>query len=200
MARQRTGFVLGLEVAKGEAQVGELFGRGREQEVGLIAIRVRGAVQLGAGRAAEALDVVPRRHAIGIEVARGREQVLELHPLVAADAGHGGGAGEVAVGEVFDHRFLEKVLVVENVMRKAHLFGHAAGIVDVDPGAAGIGLGERRAVVVELEGHADHVVALILQHRRHDRRIDPARHRHHHARLGRAFGKAQRIQRCIGGS
>ena len=138
-------------MAEREAQVVELLLRGREEEVGLVARGVRGAVQLGLRLPGLALDVVARRHAIGVEIAGGLEQVLELHPFVAADAGHRRCAREVAVGELVDHRVLEDVLVVEHVMGKAHRLGDAAGVVDVEARAAGALLGERRAVVVELQ-------------------------------------------------
>jgi hypothetical protein len=106
---------------------------------------------------------VARGHAIGVEVLRRFQQVLELHPFVAADAGHRRGAGEVAVGEFVDHRLAEGVLVVEHVMGKAHLLGHAAGVVDVAARAAGALLGQRRAVIVELQGDAHHVIAFLGQ-------------------------------------
>ncbi len=189
--RQRPGLGLARQVAEREAQEVELFRRGGEQEIGLVAVRVARGVQFRAMRADLALDVVPGGHAVGLEVLRGLQQVLELHPLVAADAGHRRRPGEVAVGEFVDHRLAEGVLVVENVMRKAHLLGHPAGVVDVAPGAAGALLGQRRAVVVELERHAHHVVALVGQHRRDDRGIHPARHRHHDTGVPGRLRKAE---------
>ena len=44
-------------------------------------------------------------------------------------------------------------------MRDAERLGDAARVVDVLAGAAGAGAVRRRAVVVELQRHADHVVA-----------------------------------------
>ena len=45
----------------------------------------------------------------------------------------------------------------------------------------------RRAMIVKLQGHADDIVALLLEQRRHDRGVDPARHRNDDARLRRGF-------------
>ena len=40
---------------------------------------------------------------------------------------------------------------------------HVAGIVDVAAGAAGLAPGDRRAVVVELQGDADDMVAQLVE-------------------------------------
>ena len=101
--RQRPGLGLGGEAAEREAQEAELLAGGREQEIALVARRIGGTVQLRPRRPVEPPDVVAGRHAVGLEVARGLEQVAELHPLVAADAGHRRRAGEVGVGELVDH-------------------------------------------------------------------------------------------------
>ena len=152
-------------------------------------------MELGLGRAHLALDVVARRHAVGVEIARGLEQVPELHALVAADAGNGRGAGEIAVGKLVDHRLAEGVLVIEHVMGESHLLGDAAGVVDVAARAARALLGQCRAVVIELQRHAHHVIAFLGQLRRHDRAVDAARHGDDDPRLGGRLGEAERIER-----
>ena len=91
---------------------------------------------------------MPRCHAIGVEVTGCFQEVLELHPLITADAGHGGRSGKVAVGEFVDHRVLEDVFIVQNVVRKAHLLGHTAGIVNVEPSTAGPFFCKGRAVII----------------------------------------------------
>ena len=48
------------------------------------------------------LDVVAGRHAIGIEVARSFQQVLEFDAFIATDTGHRRGAGQIGVGEIVD--------------------------------------------------------------------------------------------------
>src|SRR5262249_45190104 len=58
---------------------------------------------------------------------------------------------------------------------------HHARVVDVLSRAAGALTVGRGALVVELQGHADDVVALGHEQRGRHRGIDAARHGHHHA-------------------
>ncbi len=69
-------------------------------------------------------------------------------------------------------------------MRHAESLGDVARVVDVLAGAAGTGLADGDAVVIELEGDAHDVIALLLQQGRGDGRIDAARHRHHDPGVG----------------
>ena len=124
---------------------------------------------------------MPRGQAVGIQFARGRQEIPELDPLVAADARDGRRAGQVLVGELVHHRFAEAVLVVEHVVGEAHLLGHAAGIVDVAPGAAGALAGQRGAVIVELQRDSHDVIALFGQLRRDDGTVDATGHGDHDA-------------------
>ena len=57
-----------------------------------------------------------------------------------------------------EYQMLE--LLSLDVMRKAHRLGDTAGVVDIAAGTAGTLLRERCAVIVELQRHADHIVAL----------------------------------------
>ena len=157
---------------------------------------VLGAVQFGPVRSHLALDVMAGGHAVRFQVLGGFQQVLELHPLVAADAGHRGGAGQVAVGEFVDHRVLEDVFVIQNVMGETHFLGHPAGVVDVNASAAGALLGQRRAVIVKLQRDPHHVIAFLGQLRGDDGTVDAAGHGDDHPRFRRGFGKAKRIQIC----
>jgi hypothetical protein len=181
--------------AQRKPQKGQLLGRGREQEIGLVAVRVGGAMQFRPGGPHDPPDIVPGRHAIGIQIARGAQQVLELHPLVAADAGHRRCAAQIGVGELVHHRFAEHAFIVEHIMRKAHRLGHAAGVMDIAARAARALLRQRRAMVVKLQRDSDHIVARARQLGRDHRGIDAARHRHDHAGIGRRLGKTQGIQR-----
>ena len=166
---------------------------GGKQEITLIARGIGGAMQFGAIGPVHALDVMAGGHAIGVEIAGGFQQVLELHPFVAADAGHRRGTRKVAFGELVDHRVLEDVFVVQHVMGEAHFLGHPARIMDVTARAAGAFLGQGRPVIVELQGHADHVIALFCKHCGNDRTVHPARHRHDDTGLRGRLGKAERI-------
>ena len=53
-------------------------------------------------------------------------------------------------------------------MGNADALRHRARVVDVLPGATGAGAMRGRAVVVELQGDADDIVALRLEQRRGD--------------------------------
>ncbi len=165
----------------------------------MIARGIGGGMQLGTLGAQFALDVVAGGHAIGVEVLGGLQQVLEFHPLIAADAGHGGGAGQIAVGKFVDHGVFENVLIIQHVMREAHILGHAAGIVDVDASATGAFFGQRRAVIVKLQGDADHIIAFFRKHGGHDRAVDAAGHGDDDTGVGRGLGKAERVERLIEG-
>ena len=138
-------------------------------------------MQLGPRLAHHALHVVAGRQRLGAELARRPEQVAELHRAVAGDAGHRRLAAHVGIGERLHDLGAEAAFVVEHVVRDGEPLGDLAGVLDVLAGAAGAGLADGDAMVIELQGDAHDVVALLLQQRRRDRRIDAARHRDHHA-------------------
>jgi hypothetical protein len=122
-------------------------------------------------------DIVPGGESVGAELPGGRQQIGELDRLVAGDARDRRFAGNIALGEGIDHRLAEPLLVVQHIMRNAERLGDAARVGDVLAGATGADTMRRGAVVVELQRHADDIVALALQQAGNDRRIDAARHR-----------------------
>ncbi|MNE40344.1 hypothetical protein D3C80_1343550 [compost metagenome] len=128
-----------------------------------------------------AADVVAGGHGLGAQVAGHVQQVAELHRLIAADAGDRRLALQIGIRELVDHGVLEAAFVVEDVVGDADQFGGQTGVVDVLPGAAGALLLERRAVVVELQGDADHVIAGLGQQGGDDGGIHSARHGRDHA-------------------
>ena len=69
----------------------------------------------------------------------------------------------VALGEAVDHRLLESALIVEHVVRDTDTLGNAAGVVNVLARATGALAVDRSAVVVQLQRHADNVVAFRLE-------------------------------------
>ena len=194
---QRAGLGFGGQMAERKPQVIQLILPGRKQEIALIARGVLGAVQFGPGVAKFALNIMTGRHAVGVQVAGGGQQVLELDPLVAANAGNRGGSGKVGIREFINHRGAKPVLIIQHIVRKPHGFGDAPRIVNIAPGTARALFGQGSAMIVKLQGDTHHVVALFGKHRRHHRTVDPARHRHHHARLRREFGNSERIERLI---
>jgi hypothetical protein len=101
---------------------------------------------------------------------------VELHGLVAADAGDRRLAAGVAVGEILHHGVAEAALAVQHVMRDVERVGDPAGIVDVLPGAAGAAAAGRGAVVVELQRGADDVMPLLAQQAGDDAAVHAAGH------------------------
>ena len=170
------------------------------EEIRLVARRIERTVKLGPVRAFDAADIVPGGEAIGPQLARHPQQIGELGPHVAAYARHRGAAGEIVIGEPLDHVLAKDALVIEHVMRDAQPVGHAPRVANVVARAARSLAPRRGAVVVELEGDSDDLGACCLGERGDDRRIDPARHRHHDAAVLR--GARQVEQRggrdCVG--
>ncbi len=173
---------------------------GGEQEIALVAIRVGGAIERLAALAVVARDhIVAGRQKVRAEVARRGEQVGEFHVLIAGDAGNRRLAGDIGAGEGLDHLLAEALLVVEHVMGNPQPRGDVAGVVDVLPGATGALAMGRLAMVVELHGHADHVIALVSQQRRDDGGIDAARHRHDNAGIRGRLVNSEAVGRAVTG-
>ena len=133
------------------------------------------------------------RQAVGVEVARGLQQVGELDGLVAAHAGQRRLPTQVAVGEIVDHALAEARFVVEHIVRKTGPFGDPAGIADILAGTAGAGPADGGAMVVELQRDTDDLITLGVQHRGGDRTVDPAGHRHRHPGSRGRPGKAETV-------
>ena len=172
-------------VAQRKAQEVELLGRGAEEKVALVARRIGGAMQLRTRLAHHALHIVAGGQRLGAELARGLEQVAELHRAVAGDAGHRRLAAHIGVGEGVHHLGAEAALIVEHVVRDAEPLGDLARVLDVLAGTARPCLADGDAMVIELQSDAHDVVALLLQERGGDRRIDAARHGDDHAGVAR---------------
>ena len=160
----------------GKRRIIELLAGRREQEIALVARRIGGAVKLGAVRPDDAPDIMAGGEAIGAELAGEAQQIGELHPLVARDAGDRRPPARIFVGEALDHALAEAALIVEHVMGDAEPVGDRLGVVNVLAGAAGLRAPGRLALVVELQGHADHLGAAPRGERGHDRAVDAARH------------------------
>ena len=113
------------------------------------------------------------RQRLRAHIARRLHQVGELHPLVAAHAGNGRLAFGVGLDKIGDHALAEALFVIEHVMGDAELLGDALGVVDVLPRAARA-FAPRRARVVKLQSHADHLVPVALEQRGGHGGIDAA--------------------------
>ena len=115
-----------------------------------------------------------RGHASGqspstLASSRGREQVAEFDRLVALDAGHRRLTRQIAGGKTIDHGFLGSALVVEHVVGMPMRSATARASWMSCPAAGALAV-RRRAMVVELQRHADDVAALGLEQRRGDRK------------------------------
>ena len=155
---------------------------------------VDGLAHLGAIADGGAADVVTGGHGLGAQIAGHVQQVAELHRLIAADAGDRRLATQIAVGELVDDRVPEAAFIIQHIMGDADHLGGQPGVVDVLAGAAGAFFLQRRAVVVELQGHAHHVIAGLRQQGCHHSGVHPARHGRHHPR---AHGQAHRGARGL---
>ena len=83
-------------------------------------------------------------------------------------------------------------------MGDADHLGGKAGVVNVLTRAAGALFLEGRAVVIELQRHADDVVACLVQQGRDHGGVHPARHGRYDPRSGRqADGRARRLDRSV---
>jgi hypothetical protein len=80
-------------------------------------------------------------------------------------------------------------------VRDGESLSDIARIVDVLTGAARAFAMGRRAVVIQLHGHADDVIAIARHQSGYDAGIDPAGHRDDDARVLRRFWQTQGVQR-----
>jgi glycerate-2-kinase len=149
--------------AERETQIVDLRLRGGEEEVALVTFRVDRTVERAMRPIGPAADVVAGGECVSAEFLRRRKQVGELDSLVAGYAGDRRLAGHVARREGIDHRLAEALLVVEHIMRNAERLGNAPCIGNVLPGAARAGTMDGSTVIIELQRHADDVIALALQ-------------------------------------
>ena len=83
--------------------------------------------------------------AVGADLARGDEQLIELEMVVAERAGDGRASGEILLDEGADDVALEALLLVDDVVRDVEVLGDAAGVVDII---------DRAAAALHLLGHA----------------------------------------------
>ena len=131
------------------------------------------------------------------EVVRRREEVSELEMLIAGHAGDRRLAGHVGLRERLDHFLAKPRLVIQNVVGNSDPLGHVASVVNVLAGAARPLAMGRLAMVVELHGDADDVVAFIGKERRHDGRVDSAGHGHNDARVCWRLVEVKTIRRAV---
>ena len=82
------------------------------------------------------LDVMPGRKAVGAELARERNEIDELDPLIAAGARHRRTTPRIFVDEAIDYPASEAALIIEHIMGDAEPVGDLLCVVNVLAGAA----------------------------------------------------------------
>ena len=113
--------------------------------------------------------VVAGGDAIGADLTRGDEELIELHVIVAHGAGDGRAAFEVIRDERTNDVELELALEIHDVKRDAEMFGDAAGVVHVVvraaamPGGAVILQLRQAALIPELHGEADNGLRAVVE-------------------------------------
>jgi hypothetical protein len=106
---------------------------------------------------------VSRRHVLAVEPLGGAEELAELEPVVALDAGVGRAPREVLTHEVLDHVLPERLLEIEDVVGESHARRDAAAVVDrLERAAAARRRGSLR-VAPELHRDADDGVPALLE-------------------------------------
>ena len=120
---------------------------------------------------------MPGRDIFDAQGARLVHQARELHLGVAAGAGNRRAPLEVVADERGHDTVVEGALEVHDVVRDPEPAGHGARVVEVVERAAATERGTGPlGLVVELHGHAQDVVALLLEQRRGERGVHSSRH------------------------
>src|SRR6185369_8505269 len=127
---------------------------------------------LGAPSALDSADIMAGREAIRVQLMGEPEQVGEFRAHIAADAGDGGAAAQIFVGETVDHIGAEARFMVEHIMGNAEPVADGAGIADVAAGAAASGAPDRLAMIIKLERDADRLGAGRSSERSYHRAVD----------------------------
>ena len=168
------------QLAEREPGVLELVLAQAVQEVGLVLVRVASPSEPRPSVGTDvAAGVVAGRDGLAVvQMAGSTEQRPELDVGVAVDARARRPAVEIRVEERLQDAGVELALEVHDVERDVELRGHAAGVVGgIERAAALLELRVRIGDVVQAHPDADDLVARLVQQRRRDGRVDPARHR-----------------------
>src|SRR5438552_12352503 len=149
------------------------------EHVRLVLGVVDGGVELWAPGTLHHPRVVAGGQPVESELDHAREHEVEAHERIASHAGIRGAAIEVGAVERLDDPFPELAFQVPAVIRNVEQRCHASRVFYGVEGAASAVARGLIGVIARplLQGHADHVMALRLQQRGGDRRVDAARHR-----------------------
>jgi len=187
-------FVL-LQFAERKTGSRHLFLLQAEKKVGLILGIVGGAKKFVALRCFIESDarVVSGDQSIRADFARGFDELIELHMIVAERARNRRAAGEIVVNKRTDDSIFKTLLEIYNVMRKAEMFGDALGVVHIVDAAATMPFVSLRvefgkaALIPKLHGEADDWSALLAQHCGDGGTVNATAHRDGGERRGSVF-------------
>src|SRR3984893_7391791 len=123
------------------------------------------------------------RNFIGTNLLGHNKKLIKLQVIVAEAAWDRRAPGKILFYERANHIALKALLVIDHVVGDAEGFGNPASIVDVvDRTAAALDrfrhafVSGETALVPELHGQADDVVAVRAEHGRNGRGVDSSRH------------------------
>jgi hypothetical protein len=134
--------------------------------------------------------IVAGGDALGPDLARSQQELVEFEVVIAEGAGDRRSAGEVLGDERADDLLLKSLLSVDEIVGDSKVFGDASRVVDVVDGATaaldGLGHGVtvggaaagETALIPELQREADKRMSLGMQKRCYSRRVDAAGHGH----------------------
>src|SRR6266403_686874 len=168
-----------------EQSTAQLLLRKAEEEVGLVFGLVGWTLQQPAVKllVEDHLGVMARRNLIGANLPGYNKKLVKLQVIVAETARDRRASGKILLDERTNHIALKALLVIDHVVGDTQGLGNAACIVDVvDRTAAALdGFGHafvsgETALVPELHGQADDVVAFGTQHGRDGRGVNSSRH------------------------
>src|SRR3989442_8205424 len=149
------------------------------EHVRLVLRVVDGGVQLGATGTLHDPRVVAGGQPVESELEHAREHEVEAHERIASHAGIRGAALEVGAVERLDDPFPELALQVPAVIRNVEDRGDTARVLHRRQRTASAVARGLIGVIARplLQGHAHHVMALRLEQRCGDRRVDATGHR-----------------------
>src|SRR6266404_9484097 len=171
--------------AEREQSAAQLLLRKAEEEVRLVFGLVGWALQQPAVNllVKDDLGIMAGCDFVGANLLRHNKKLVKLQVIVAETAGDRCTPGKILLDERTHHIALKALFVIDHVVGDANGLGNAASIVDiVDRTAAALdGFGHafvsgETALVPELHGQADDVVASGTQHGRDDRGVNSSRH------------------------
>jgi hypothetical protein len=142
------------------------------KDVTLILLIVGAAHEIVHVVSVEYLGVVTGRYGIEAESSSAFKQQIELDVAIALNAGIGRLTRGVALDERCDDEPFELFGVIKDVMVDAENLSHAARIVNVANRTAS----RIRRPTPEFQGGAHHLVTLLDQEARRDRRVDATTH------------------------